>query len=1029
MATGTSAIRFSHQLVFTTIFLIFLLSCQEIFTQSVFKSTTFTTSDGLINNEVNDICHDRTGFLWIATWEGVSRFDGYEFRNYYADLKQDTGALGYHVVDRLLCDSNNNLLALSPLVIYNRAQDRFERYKINGRNVEGISDMTIDQKGRLWLLGTDSLYIGEGVGKPCNTYRFVDNHGNKVPMPFNSQFTIDNKGVAWFITGAPKGVSVFRGVRTDNVTFTLFLVDILNFPNVLAFPSGTYYHLQVYINDKSEIWLATRHGLFHSPGYYKPFTEYEGKAEPHHFQGIPSLIWMNVKTGLNVILPDRKQHLQIPAPANSYFITAVYDPSGTIWSAAMTNESLGTGLTRHTQVPVFFKHYLTNCDKPGETNLVFPITQDCNGNTWVGMRGKPWLTKISPDGVVSRVKYAFEPYGRKFPQARSLLADSTGIWIGCMQEKLYYYNFKSETCEQHFNTVKNHNPRFLLNLQKKGDTVYFIGENGLYGYHLKTRQIIAFYPFRPDRFAATLITDSHGHLWAGYNCSVLNQYDHWLNIIRRDSFGNQPDIVEHICPGRNNDIWVALQGGGLGHIELKTRKTELLTTADGLANNTLWSLVMDKKGLIWISTNKGISCFNPVTRKFRNFGAGEGLAVHDFNADSYYCSDNGEIFFGGVGGMVSFHPLQVSAAFGKAMPLVITDLAISGNAVHSCRPLYESDTVILSKGANNIQVAFACLDLQNAMNIKYRYRLTGLDESWRVADQRSRKAAFYNLRPGQYRFEVTAADKNVDWVSQKSLTLIIPYRFHETTWFRLIMTLSIVLFIGFIVHLYIRQIRLKSRHMLDALRLEALRTQMNPHFIFNSLNSINMFISRNDKIAANSYISDFSRLIRSFLTNLSGEYIPIEDEFSLLKNYLSLERLRFNDQFTFSLELAQSLIGSGYCIFPGIIQPFVENAIWHGFGGLEGRNGNINIRCFLDCNRTLKCIIEDDGIGRKRSIEKKDCLPGKKSRGISIVTERLELMNRYKRTNYRVVVGDLYSDKEDAGTRIEIDIPYITIKK
>jgi hypothetical protein len=927
-------------------------------------------------------------------------------------------------VDKLLCDSDNNLLALSPLVQYNRALDRFERYKINDRAVEGISDMNIDKKGRLWLLGTDRLYIANGIGKPCKIYTFVDKHGSKIPVPFGSQFALDNRGDAWFILGAPKGIAVYKGFEVDHDSYKLIFIQTLENPHAPSFPFGTYYHLQVFINPAGERWLATRHGLFHSIDSNVSFRKVEGDINPSLFSGIPSLVWMNVETGLHVILPERKQYIQIPAQTASRYITAYSDKYGNIWSGAMTTESLGTGLTKHKPVNMCFKHYLTNNENQGGGNLVFPITSDCYGNIWAGMRGKPWLAMISPTGVVNRVKYAEEPFGKNFPQARSLLADSTGIWIGCMHEKLFYYDFKSGKSDQRFNPVNNLNPRYLQNLQKKGDTLYFIGENGLYGYNLKTRHAIAFYPFRLDRFAATMITDSVGRIWAGYNCSVLNQYDGRLNVVRRDSFGNQPDIVEHICPGRNSELWVALQGGGLGHLDLKTGKTELFTTADGLSNNTLWSLIMDKTGLIWISTNKGISCFNPGTRKFRNFGAEEGLLVHDFNADSYHSTSDGEIFFGGVGGMISFHPSEVCKAYGNAMPLLITEVTVSGDPVYTKRALYESDTLILNKGDNNIQFSFACLDLLNGAHIKYRYRLTGLSDMWRDADQKNRKVTFYNLKPGHYHLDVTATDQNEDWLSHTGLTVIIPYRFQETVWFRIMVSISIILLIVMLICLYIRQIRWKSQHLLDTIRLEALRSQMNPHFIFNSLNSINMFISRNDKVAANSYIADFSQLIRSFLTNLSSEFVPIEDEFSLLKNYLSIERLRFANQFTYNLELEQSLIGSGYLIIPGIIQPFVENAIWHGVGVVENRKGNINVRCFLDQNLSMKCYIEDDGIGRTKSLQKNKCLPDKKPRGISIVIERLQLINRHWKTNHGVEIQDLYTDQDDTGTRIIVEIPY-----
>ena len=198
---------------------------------------------------------------------------------------------------------------------------------------------------------------------------------------------------------------------------------------------------------------------------------------------------------------------------------------------------------------------------------------------------------------------------------------------------------------------------------------------------------------------------------------------------------------------------------------------------------------------------------------------------------------------------------------------------------------------------------------------------------------------------------------------------------------------------------------------------------MNPHFIFNSLNSINYFISKNDKLSANHYIADFSRLIRSFLTNLSNDFIPLETEIQLLTDYLNLESLRFGDKFTYTLK-TDNLSETMAChIFPGIIQPFIENAIWHGMSGLENRVGHIEIHFELVNNILIKCVIEDNGIGRNLAGSYRSNLPRKKSRGIGIILERLHLHNKHNKTNYKVIVTDLYPDQQETGTRVVVEIP------
>jgi LytS/YehU family sensor histidine kinase len=225
--------------------------------------------------------------------------------------------------------------------------------------------------------------------------------------------------------------------------------------------------------------------------------------------------------------------------------------------------------------------------------------------------------------------------------------------------------------------------------------------------------------------------------------------------------------------------------------------------------------------------------------------------------------------------------------------------------------------------------------------------------------------------------------------------------------------------------MYNRQINLKAKQKQDELRLESLRSQMNPHFVFNALNSVNYFISNNDKVAANSYIADFSRLIRSTLNNLSEDFIPLEQEIESIRDYLRLEHLRFSDKFNYELKNELSEINR-ISVFPGLVQPFIENAIWHGVRGLEDRTGLIKVTIKPVNSTMIRCIVEDDGIGRKQAEIYKNILPGKKSRGIGIVEERLKIISEIKKTSYQVTIDDVNPGEQETGTRAIIDLPIQT---
>jgi LytS/YehU family sensor histidine kinase len=224
------------------------------------------------------------------------------------------------------------------------------------------------------------------------------------------------------------------------------------------------------------------------------------------------------------------------------------------------------------------------------------------------------------------------------------------------------------------------------------------------------------------------------------------------------------------------------------------------------------------------------------------------------------------------------------------------------------------------------------------------------------------------------------------------------------------------------IFIYIRQLKHRAAQKEGTLRLQSLQGQMNPHFIFNSLNSINYFISKNDALSANRYIADFSKLIRSILYNFNSDYINLEKEIESLEEYLKIEHLRFGDKFNYEIIINADIEPNQYKVSPGLVQPFIENAIWHGVRGLDKRKGNILVSYTID-NGKLTCTIEDDGIGRRNAEAAKSGIDQKESRGIFIVTERLKIINNLQKSNYQVIISDLYPGKQETGTKVMIDIP------
>lgn len=214
--------------------------------------------------------------------------------------------------------------------------------------------------------------------------------------------------------------------------------------------------------------------------------------------------------------------------------------------------------------------------------------------------------------------------------------------------------------------------------------------------------------------------------------------------------------------------------------------------------------------------------------------------------------------------------------------------------------------------------------------------------------------------------------------------------------------------------------RFQLQHQLSELKIEALRAQMNPHFIFNALNSINRYIIRSDRETASDYLVKFSKLMRLVLENSKSSLVTLQNETDALRLYIEMEQLRFDHKFDYSISIDPTIDKERTMIPPLVLQPYVENAIWHGLLN-KGAAGTVSISIINNKNNSLFCTVEDDGVGRERAAEMKSkTLGSNKSFGTEITRERIKLLNGDDR-NFRIV--DLYdADQRPAGTRVEITL-------
>ena len=1017
-------------------YIVFLFSFPSIFLagQENYNCKTFTVENGLPHNHVTSIAKDSSGYLWIATWDGLSRYDGYEFKNYHHN-PADSTTIPYFSCQKVVVDKNNNVWvsfgSISPPALYERHTDKFITV-LKEKSVAPGYDIAVDKDGNFWFINKEGLFRYDNVRR--NFIRFEVNGLNlNESNPINAYFlSFDDSGNFWvIITGRNLSVSVYRGKLINNNTLDVDFVGsisteyfTLNYRNV-SNPPSIY---NFYISTNGQIWCSTGIGLYFLNGKNEIFERWTYKFPPLSTIFKNSLCFLNPDNGIKIFYPwEQKTHILVPGAKT--LPSCLIENENSVWLSYQIGSGEGTGLTHFVKTPAFFKHYFQNDNLSGNADAYFSVIKDRTGDVWAAPRNENYIIRIKSNGDRIHCNMLDEKTFLLASHPRAMVNDSAGIWIGYYNKMLMYYDFQNSRFTRKAFTndlnIDKSLPASFHNLALSGSQeLVVMSLNSVFSYNIDAKIFKKEWENKDKMVVYSLTVDRSGGYWLGSQFSYVIHLDKKFSEIGRYKLGIGSYNVESVCVGDNNDVWAALLGGGLARLDLATGKSDIFTTADGLSNNTAYSILKDQNSNLWISTNQGISMFNPKTRHFRVFGLNDGLRIIEFNSEAKYQAPDGEMFFGGMGDIVSFYPdsLLESGGVSRNAPLAITGFKVSGFNRNLKTTANNTDSVLLNRGDNNFLVSFACLDFTNAEKIKYRYRLTGEDKDWTKTDFLPRFVSYASLSPNKYLLELEATNPEGEWSTKKSLLVVIPPFFYQTIWFKLSIFIAISSLLAYLVFMYTRQIRLKARQKQDELRLESLRGQMNPHFIFNSLNSINYFISQNDRLSANRFIADFSRLIRSFLGNLSQEYIPLNKELESLYDYLQLEHLLFGDKFSYEIVVGETVAPEEFLVCPGMVQPFIENAIWHGVRGLEGRKGFVKIRFGSESNR-LQCTVEDDGIGRKLSEIRKNYLPGKTSRGIGIVLERLRIINNLQKTSYAVKIEDLFPDREETGTRVTVDIP------
>ena len=817
-----------------------------------------TTEDGLAEGRVWGIAQDRRGFLWFTTYDGINRYDGHEFKVYKHDpenpnspasttyrcvLEDSRGMLWFGSISQGLsrfdpqteCWTNfehdpQDPQSLSGNAIWGIAEDpqgdlwiateanglsrwsyesgHFSRYRHdpddpNSLGGDQIIGVAVDRSGVVWA-GTqfDGLSRFDPATGQWTRYRHDPEEPNSLGFDHVHTMYEDRAGALWIGTWG-RGLDRLDENAPGEGSFTHYRHDPED-PSSLS----DNYVVSIYQDRSGTLWVATYGGGLNqllpdgaeSPGPERTGGQHAGFVAYQHdpidayslsnnvaaalFEDREGLLWVGTEGGVNKLdLQPKRFALYRHQPGNpnslgASDVRAIYeDRFGDLWVGTH-----GGGLDRIERTvgsagELYVTHYLSDPADPATLtgNQVISIAEDRAGSLWVGTQGAGFNRFDRETGTFER--YESDPASSDFRPGgvRAIYEDRSGtLWFGSWGAGLG--RLDPETGQFRVYVHDPQDPRSL-----SGNAVFAIEE------------------------------DTSGDLWIGTLSNGLNRFDRDADAFVRykkdpaDRHSLSNDMVLAIHRGQGGTLWIGTGGGGLNRFDPQTETFTRITESDGLASNTVFTILSDEAGSLWMGTPRGLSRFDPQRGSFRNYTASDGLQGDQFNDGAAYKSGDGEMFFGGPNGITAFFPDQIQDDE-HPPPVVLTNLrlnyltvGVGGDSVLE-QALGFDDEIRLSQEDRVLSFDFASLSYRTPEKDRCRYMLEGFDRDWTEVDSRSCSATYTNLDPGEYLFLVKGSNGDGVWNEEGvSISVVVPTPWWQAWWFLGSLGLALV---GFSVGAY-----------------------------------------------------------------------------------------------------------------------------------------------------------------------------------------------------------------------------------
>jgi ligand-binding sensor domain-containing protein/two-component sensor histidine kinase len=1020
-----------------------LLFCHSLSAQEPVVSYTFShlnIQNGLASNHVSAILQDKKGFVWIAS-TALQRYDGSNLIT-VASFDKVPGSIYYD--DICLCEDRKGRIwmgAPDNIHIYDPATSTAKTLKVEIRpSLQGnlqCSQIVEDHAGVIWATTQEGLL------------RFNDSTGSFEKAVFlpeaqrrqmSSAIKEDNEGRLW-ISGANEIFLLDRQRKN--------LYSAANNPGQMPVFGIDKSVRKFYIDYRRRIWMAVRgKSLQCYDPVSKQLTAYPMGEVFDISADLDHNIWVALDNGgvacfdndlqqftvrifgnneddrglhydyeSNCFLTDREGHLWIGTD-RGVNILSLHNPTFRLMDQRTVFNGSGLRLPRAEVTDLF---------------------QASNGDIYAGYWGKgfSWLSKQLH--LKRNFLHSGESPEYALPESRSLVwsfAEMKNGQVLVGQENGYLSVFDPHQGK----FVAHHQPsafqdQTLMNLFVESDTSIWVGlyKKGLARWNPQRLTAYAYPKLQENIQRQTSVMDivaqNDSLLWLATSTAGLILFNkHSEEVVTRDNFRQGALSINNITCLYKYDDTTLVTGTdhGLWVFNTSRHTVQPLKINGILFDEWVLSMRGDRNGGVWFTTPYGFYRFNRKQFTLETFVQADNIVDNNRKVRRRIIQlQDGRLLSGASEHFLAFDPRVLKVA---PPPPDVTILGLK--ALDSTIQIDPQQSVSLNYRQNFISIEFKSLQYHHE-KIRYYYQLEGLDEDW-VNAEGLLMAKYTNLSPGIYTFRVRSINAAGTFSANTTVLRInIKPAFWQTNWFRLLVLLLVaaLIYIYFRVRIYHVKKEAKRRNLMQQkmaqLEMKALRAQMNPHFIFNALNSIQTFMMKSETEQALAYLNRFARLIRSVLDHSQQNTIPISKEVNMLENYIELEKLRFADQFDYKIIIDPALDPDFTEILTMIIQPFIENAIWHGL--LHKKEQGRLLLSFTKMQDRILCVIEDNGIGREKSAALKQ-LSGytHASRGLQITRDRLALYNSRFNMDASFDIEDLSdANGQPAGTRVNLWFPLV----